>query len=124
MKFELATHIAHKVLHGGDGLKSVHATGGRLGGTLETSAHSFGGMNSQDILYAWRDFECSFFAGALLCPRLPFRHHLIRTGYDVRGGRKLELTPAVLMRRMTSDTGAKLSVCATRSRAPRKSTLS
>ena len=25
-------------------------------------------MNAQDVLHAWRDFECSFFAGALLAP--------------------------------------------------------
>ncbi|NND36172.1 MAG: DUF3612 domain-containing protein [Gammaproteobacteria bacterium] len=102
LKFELATHIAHKVLHGGDGLKSIHATGGRLGGTLETSAHSFGGMNSQDVLYAWRDFECSFFAEALLCPKQPMRRFLMREYYRVDAAKKLELTPAVIMRRMTA----------------------
>ena len=32
LKFDLAAHIAHKVLHGGDGLKSAHATGGGVGG--------------------------------------------------------------------------------------------
>jgi len=102
LKFELATHIAHKVLHGGDGLKSVHATGGRLGGTLETSAHSFGGMNSQDVLYAWRDFECSFFGEALLCPKQPMRRFLMRENYRAQACTKLELTPAVIMRRMTA----------------------
>ncbi len=102
LKFELATHIAHKVLHGGDGLKSVHATGGRLGGTLETSAHSFGGMNSHDVLFAWRDFECSFFAEALLCPKQPTRRFLMRENYRVEPAAKLELTPAVIMRRMTA----------------------
>src|SRR5262249_59002361 len=28
LKYDLAAHIGHKVLHGGDGLKSAHATGG------------------------------------------------------------------------------------------------
>lgn len=102
LKFELATHIAHKVLHGGDGLKSVHATGGRLGGALETSAHSYGGTDSQDILFAWRDFECSFFAEALLCPKQPMRRFLMRENYGVEARTKLELTPAVVMRRMTA----------------------
>src|SRR6185312_13779188 len=35
LKFDLATHIAHKVLHGGDGLKSAHATGAELGSSPE-----------------------------------------------------------------------------------------
>jgi transcriptional regulator with XRE-family HTH domain len=102
LKFELASHLAHKVLHDGDGLKSVHATGGRLGGTPETSAQSFGGMNSQDVLLAWRDFECSFFAESLLAPKTPMREFLMRESYHVEARQKLQLTPAVMMRRMTS----------------------
>lgn len=102
LKFELASHLAHKVLHDGDGLKSVHATGGRLGGTPETSTQSFGGMNSQDVLFAWRDFECSFFAEALLAPKIPMREFLMRESYRVEAREKLQLTPAVMMRRMTS----------------------
>lgn len=102
LKFDLASHIGHKVLHDGDGLKSVHATGGRLGGTPETSAYSFGGMNSQDVLFAWRDFECGFFAEALLCPKQPMRRFLMRENYRVEAREKLKLTPAVMMRRMTA----------------------
>jgi transcriptional regulator with XRE-family HTH domain len=69
LKFDLAAHIAHKVLHGGDGMKSAHATGGEMGGSPEGGTGD-AGMNAQDVLHAWRDFECSFFAGALLAPRL------------------------------------------------------
>jgi hypothetical protein len=58
-------------------------------------------LDPKDILHAWRDFECSFFAGALLCPRLPFRRFLVSERYRVEAGRKLELTPAAVMRRMT-----------------------
>ena len=58
-------------------------------------------MNAQDVLHAWRDFECSFFAGALLAPRVPFRRFLARERHRVEAGAKLELTPAVVMRRMT-----------------------
>ncbi len=58
-------------------------------------------MNAQDVLHAWRDFECSFFAGALLCPRVPFRRFLAREEYRVEAGERLGLTPAVVMRRMT-----------------------
>src|ERR1700757_5201553 len=96
LKFDLAAHIGHKVLHGGDGLKSAHATGGGGGRTPEGGA---GGMNAQDVLHAWRDFECSFFAGALLAPRVPFRRFLARERYRVEAGAKLQLTPAVGMRR-------------------------
>jgi transcriptional regulator with XRE-family HTH domain len=100
LKFDLAAHIAHKVLHGGDGMKSAHATGGEMGGSPEGGT-SAGGMDAQDVLHAWRDFECSFFAGALLAPRVPFRRFLARERYRIEAGMKLELTPAVVMRRVT-----------------------
>jgi transcriptional regulator with XRE-family HTH domain len=100
LKFDLATQLAHKVLHGGDGQKSAHATGGETGGCPQ-AAGSVAGMDPQDVLFAWRDFECSFFAGALLCPKQPFRRLLSRERYRVDVDRKLELTPAVIMRRMT-----------------------
>jgi transcriptional regulator with XRE-family HTH domain len=100
LKFDLATHLAHKVLHGGDGLKSPHATGGEMGGSPEGRS-SAAGLNARDVLHAWRDFECSFFAGALLAPRVPFRRFLVRERYRVEAGARLELTPAVVMRRMT-----------------------
>src|SRR4029077_1605397 len=100
LKFDHASHIAHKVLHGGDGMKSAHATGGEMGGSPESGA-GVGGLDPKDVLHAWRDFECSFFAGALLCPKQPFRRLLTRERYRVEVGQKLELTPAVVMRRMT-----------------------
>lgn len=102
LKFDLASHIAHKVLHGGDGLKSPHATGGEMGGSPDEGQQSSGGMDAQDVLHAWRDFECSFFAGALLGPKRPFRRFLTRERYRIEAGRKLDLTPAVIMRRMTA----------------------
>lgn len=102
LKYELASHLGHKVLHDGDGLRSVHATGGRLGGSPETSAHSFDAMQSKDVLYAWRDFECGFFAEALLCPKQPFRRFLMRERHRIEARSKIELTPAVMMRRMTA----------------------
>ena len=100
LKFDLAAHIAHKVLHGGDGMKSAHATGGEMGGSPEGGT-SAAGMDAQDVLHAWRDFECSFFAGALLAPRIPFRRFLARERYRIEAGMKLDLTPAVVMRRVT-----------------------
>ena len=40
-------------------------------------------LDAQDILHAWRDFECSFFAAALLCPKVPFRQLLDQHGYEI-----------------------------------------
>lgn len=100
LKFDLASHLGHKVLHEGDGLKSAHATGGEMGGSPEGSA-GIAGMSAHDVLHAWRDFECSFFAGALLAPKVPFRRFLTRESYRVEAGEKIGLTPAVVMRRMT-----------------------
>ena len=59
-------------------------------------------MGAQDVLLAWRDFECSVFAGALLCPKQPFRQFLAREAHDVRACTRLGVTPAVIMRRMTA----------------------
>jgi transcriptional regulator with XRE-family HTH domain len=102
LKFDLASHLGHKVLHDGDGLKSAHATGGEMGGSPEGAAVVAAGMTARDVLHAWRDFECSFFAGALLCPKIPFRRFLARQSYRVEAGESVELTPAVVMRRMTN----------------------
>ena len=99
LKYELAFFIGHKILHNGDGAISPHSA--MHSGDGDTSA-SAAGMGAQDVLYAWRDFECSFFAGALLCPRIPFRRFLIREAHSVSAGRKLGVTPALVMRRMTA----------------------
>jgi transcriptional regulator with XRE-family HTH domain len=99
LKYELAFFIGHKVLHNGDGAIYPHSS--MPSGDIEMST-SAAGMGAQDVLYAWRDFECSFFAGALLCPRIPFRRFLTREAHSVFAGRKLGVTPAVVMRRMTA----------------------
>ena len=57
LKYELAFFIGHKLLHNGDGMISPHSV---RAGDAE-SIGSAGGMGAQDVLYAWRDFECSFF---------------------------------------------------------------
>src|SRR6202453_4830159 len=98
-KFELAVFGGHKILHTGDGIISPHSAAPT--GESEPSA-SAAGMGAQDVLFAWRDFECSFFAGALLCPRIPFRRFLIREAHQVAACRKLGVTPALVMRRMTA----------------------
>ncbi|HEY2678752.1 MAG TPA: DUF3612 domain-containing protein [Steroidobacteraceae bacterium] len=99
LKYELAFFIGHKILHNGDGMISPHSAAHSGEGEQPGSA---GGMGAQDVLYAWRDFECSFFAGALLCPRIPFRRFLIREAHSVTACRKVGVTPALVMRRMTA----------------------
>ena len=105
LKYDLATHIAHCVLHNKDGMRNAIAAGDGLRGnpTEERmdASHSLA-VNSQDILHAWRDFECSFFAGALLCPKGPFRQHLNHHAYSVDSGRQLDVSTSLLMRRMTA----------------------
>jgi len=97
LKYELAFFVGHKILHEGDGVISPH-----YAAYVDASASASGGMGAQDVLYAWRDFECSFFAGALLCPRIPFRRFLMREAHSVASCRKLGVTPALVMRRMTA----------------------
>jgi hypothetical protein len=59
-------------------------------------------VDAKDILHAWRDFECSFFAGALLCPKVPSRQFLSRNAYSLKSAQLLDVTTAVLLRRMTA----------------------
>jgi transcriptional regulator with XRE-family HTH domain len=99
LKYELAFFVGHKILHNGDGMISPHNAAQTGDGESPGSA---GGMGAQDVLYAWRDFECSFFAGALLCPRIPFRRFLIRESHSVNACHKVGVTPALVMRRMTA----------------------
>ncbi len=103
LKYDLAHYIGHKVLHDGDGVKSVMTTGplakGREQG-LDIDAST--ALDSKDIVHAWRDFECSFFAGALLCPKVPFRRLLERHAHDTSVAEVIDVTTAVAMRRMTA----------------------
>ena len=102
LKYDLCTYIAHKILHGGDGIVSSHVSGGELGGSPRPDADKTSSISQEDILYAWRDFECSFFAGALLCPKVQFRKYMNRIQYDITKYKDIELTPAVIMRRLTA----------------------
>ena len=74
LKFDLANHIAHKVLHDGDGARAPQVSGGRASGRRHDADSP--NMDAKDVLYAWRDFECSYFAAALLGPKMPFRQFL------------------------------------------------
>jgi transcriptional regulator with XRE-family HTH domain len=98
LKYELAYFLGHRLLHGGDGaIAPIH--GDRVGD--DAAAGAGPGLGPRDALYAWRDFECRFFAGALLCPRTPFRQLLVREQHRLAIHRKLGVGPAVVMRRMT-----------------------
>ena len=100
LKYDLANHIGHMVLHDGDGARSANVSGGRITGRRD-EADSLN-VDAKDILYAWRDFECSYFAAALLAPKTPFRQFLARNSYAINSGEKAELTNTLVMRRMSS----------------------
>jgi len=100
IKYDLANHIAHKVLHGGDGARAPQVSGGRpFGRRYDIGSPN---MEAKDVLYAWRDFECSYFAAALLGPKTPFRQYLAKHAYSISVGDKIDLTRTLVMRRMSS----------------------
>ena len=101
LKYDLALYLGHKILHDGDGLISTHASGGEIGGSPSLNQNNSEHIKQKDILYAWRDFECSFFAGALLCPKTSLKRYLSSNAYDISCYKKLKITPSILMRRIT-----------------------
>ncbi len=104
LKYDLALYIGHKVLHEGDGVKSLMTTGPKAEETVSDISLGLGAssaLNAQDIVHAWRDFECSFFAGALLCPKVPFRRLLEQKAHDVSVAAMVGVTTSTVMRRMT-----------------------
>lgn len=101
LKYTLAFFLGHRILHNGDGVVPPHsAAGAGLEDTPSRAAPA--AMSARDVLLAWRDFECSAFAGALLCPKQPFRRFLVREGHELAAGARLGVTTAVMMRRMTA----------------------
>lgn len=98
LKYDLAVHMGHKVLHSQAGLKTVLMSGRK---PVSDNPTPSSGLNAQDILHAWRSFEASFFAGALLCPKLAFRQLLDKQGYDIKVHQQLGVSASVVMRRMT-----------------------
>ncbi len=105
LKYDLAVHIGHKVLHNADGIKSPMIADRRSlssarDGALDLNQSS--ALDAQDIIHAWRDFECSFFAGALLCPKVPFRRLLEQHAHEITVGEQIDVSRSVAMRRMTA----------------------
>lgn len=100
LKYTLAFFIGHKILHGADGVVPPHSVTGAT--AEEPTTVDAASMAPRDVLLAWRDFECSAFAGALLCPKQPLRQFLVREHHEIAACDKLGVTPAVMMRRMTA----------------------
>ena len=98
LKYDLANHIAHKVLHDGDGARAPQISGGRVTGRRHDAESP--NIDAKDVLYAWRDFECSYFAAALLAPKTAFRQFLAKQSYAIDSGDKIDLTNTLVMRRM------------------------
>jgi len=101
LKYDLANHVAHRVLHNGDGARAAQTTGGSSI-ALRRDESTSPTLDSKDILYAWRDFECSYFAAALLCPKTPLRRFLARHAYALECGEPIGVSTTLLMRRMSS----------------------
>jgi transcriptional regulator with XRE-family HTH domain len=100
LKYDLANQIAHKVLHDGDGARTPQISGGRVIGRQHDAESP--NLDAKDVLYAWRDFECSYFAAALLAPKTPFRQFLAKHSYAIDSGDKVDLTTTLVMRRMSA----------------------
>ena len=100
LKFDVANHVAHMVLHDGDGARAPQISGGRVAGRRDETESV--NVDAKNILLAWRDFECSYFAAALLAPKTPFRQFLAKHAYAIDAGDKIKLTKALVMRRMPS----------------------
>jgi len=100
LKFDVANHIAHMILHDGDGARAPQISGGRVAGRRDETESV--NVDAKNILLAWRDFECSYFAAALLAPKTPFRQFLAKHAYAIDAGDKVELTKTLVMRRMPS----------------------
>lgn len=105
LKYDLAVYIGHQVLHAGDGVKSPSYVGSRTRSVDRTDAvqaDQSSAVDAQDIVHAWRDFECSFFASALLCPKVAFRRLLERHAHEVSVADVADVSASVSMRRMTA----------------------
>jgi transcriptional regulator with XRE-family HTH domain len=100
LKYDLANQIAHKILHDGDGARTPQISGGRVSGRRHDTESP--NLDAKDVLYAWRDFECSYFAAALLAPKTPFRQFLAKHSYAIDSGDKVDLTTTLVMRRMSA----------------------
>lgn len=105
-KFDLALHIGRAALYGlqgYSGMPSIAGHGLALGARDEgRDIEESMSIDSSEILQTWRDFECNFFAGALLCPKQPFKQHLDHNAYAIDSNLLLQISTSLHMRRMSS----------------------
>src|SRR2546422_8628845 len=71
LKFDLASHLGHKVLHGGDGLKSAHATGGGMVRRRVGAAGLAPGMHTRAAPHPRAAFYGGRFGRPLACAQSP-----------------------------------------------------
>lgn len=102
LKYDLAVYIGHLVLHNKDGISTTLSIGHTNNTETTHSPSSDYFLQSEAMIQAWRNFEASFFAGALLCPKVPFRQLLNRHGYGIKVHKMVGVSPSVAMRRMTA----------------------
>jgi Zn-dependent peptidase ImmA (M78 family) len=102
LKYDLAVYIGHLLLHHEDGLSTTLSIGNVHHNEVNAHPSSDYSLQSEAMIKAWQNFEASFFAGALLCPKVPFRQLLDRNGYDINVYQKVGVSPSVAMRRMTA----------------------
>ncbi len=103
LKYDLAVYIGHSVLHNKEGRKNLLVHNSHHNEQFDNQqSFQSSTINAKDIMYAWRDFESSFFAGALLCPKVAFRQLLDRYAYSGKVSQMAEVSESVAMRRMTA----------------------
>lgn len=106
LKFDLALHIGRAALYGINGTTgnpSIAGYGlsmGRHNSNLAIDQSM--SFDSNEILQTWRDFECNFFAGALLCPKQAFKQHLDHNAYAINSNLLMQISTSLHMRRMSS----------------------
>ncbi|MDC0611966.1 DUF3612 domain-containing protein [Vibrio sp.] len=101
LKYDLSVFIGHSILHDIQSCKALLAIGHTSSWETSTQLTNENEINPSEILQAWQSFESSFFAGALLCPKVPYRQLLDRSGYEISVHEKIGVSPSVAMRRMT-----------------------
>ncbi len=105
LKYDLAVYIGHSVLHNADGVKNPITADRRSVASARDDAlevHESIALDAQAIIHAWRDFECSHFAGALLCPKVPFRRLLEQHAHEIAVSNIVDVSRSLAMRRMTA----------------------